>query len=133
MADDKGRLRSPLGHARGLGSARSGTRHYIAQRWTALALAPLAIWFVFGLISHLGASYAQAGAWIGNPINAVLILLMLGALFHHAQLGLQVVIEDYVHGHGSKLVLLILVKGLALFFATLAILAVLRISIGGPA
>lgn len=125
-------MRSPLGHARGLGSAKTGTGHYLAERWTALALVPLTIWFVVGLISHLGASYGQAAAWVGNPINAVLMVLLLGALFHHAQLGMQVVIEDYIHTHATKFALLILVKGLALFFGVLAIIAVLRVSFGGP-
>ena len=134
MADEPlGSMRSPLGHARGLGSARSGTGHFLAQRWTALALAPLTIWFLVGLIGHLGAPYGEAIAWIANPVNAVLIALLLGLLFHHGQLGLQVVVEDYVHTHGTKLVLLVLIKGLALLFAAAAIFAVLRISVGGSA
>jgi succinate dehydrogenase / fumarate reductase membrane anchor subunit len=128
-----GSLRTPLGHARGLGSAKSGTGHFLAQRWTALALVPLVIWFVIGLIGHLGASYAEAMSWIGNPVNAVLTVLMLAALFHHAQLGLQVVIEDYIHHHAIKIISLVLIKGMALLFGAGAIFAVLRISFGGLA
>ncbi len=125
--------RSPLSRARGLGSARSGTTHFLSQRWTAIALVPLIIWFVIGIIAHIGASHVVAMTWVGRPLNAVLMALMLGALFHHAQLGLQVVIEDYVHAHGAKIILIVLTKGAALIFGGLAIFAVLRISLGGVA
>jgi len=132
-ADQTPSRRSALSRARGLGSAKSGTGHFLAQRWTAVALVPLIIWFVIGIIAHVGADYKTAVAWIGQPLNAVLMVLMLGALFHHAQLGLQIVIEDYVHGHGTKIAAIVLTKGAALLFGGLAIFAVLRISLGGAA
>ena len=131
--ENLGSLRSPLGQARGLGAAGTGTGHFLALRWTALALVPLSIWFVVGVIGHLGAGYAEAVAWIGKPVNTVAMVLLLAALFHHAQLGVQVVIEDYIHHHWTKFVVLILVKGAAILFAAAAIISVLRVSFGGPA
>lgn len=124
-------LRSPLGRARGLGSAKSGTQHWWAQRLTALALVPLAIWFVIAVITATGGSFAGARAFVGNPVNAVLLVLLIAATFHHAQLGLQVVIEDYVHTRWAELALLLAVKGAAIVLALAAIFAVLSIAFGG--
>ena len=123
-------MRTPLGQARGLGSAKSGLDHWWAQRLTALALVPLVIWFVVVLIAHVGADYATARAWIGRPLNTGLFILLIAATFHHAQLGLQVVAEDYVHHEGVKLSALILIKGLAILLALAGILAVLSITFG---
>jgi succinate dehydrogenase / fumarate reductase membrane anchor subunit len=123
--------RSQIARVRGLGSAKEGVQHWWVQRLTALALVPLSIWFVAGVVALTGASHAEAAAWVGNPLNATLMILTLGLTFHHAQLGLQVVIEDYVHAEGAKLALLILVKLLALALAVAGALAVLRLMIGG--
>jgi succinate dehydrogenase / fumarate reductase membrane anchor subunit len=124
-------LRSPLAAARGLGSAKSGTHHWWAQRVTAIALVPLTVWFVIGLIAHAGASYAEARAWIGSPISATLMICLIVAMFHHAQLGLQVVIEDYIHAERCKIASLMLVKGAAFFLGVLGVLSVVRIAFGG--
>ena len=121
---------NPLARVRGIGSAKEGTHHWIAQRMTAVALIPLMIWFVFSLTCILGSDLAAVKAWIGSPFNAVLTILMLVAGFHHAQLGLQVVIEDYVHGHGCKIALLWFVKGAAIFFAVAAVFSVVKLAIG---
>jgi succinate dehydrogenase / fumarate reductase membrane anchor subunit len=123
--------RSPLGRARGLGSAREGTAHWWAQRLTAVALVPLTLWFVIGLIGTIGADHALVADWIGLPINATLMVILLVALFHHAQLGLQVVIEDYVHHEGLKIAGIMLVKFLAVLLGLASIFAVLDISFGG--
>ena len=123
--------RSPIARVRGLGSAKEGVQHWWAQRLTAIALVPLTIWFVAGVVGMSGASHAEAAAWIGHPLNATLMILALGLTFHHAQLGLQVVIEDYVHAEGAKLILLITVKLLALALALAGILAVLRLAVAG--
>jgi|SRR5688572_15095607 succinate dehydrogenase / fumarate reductase membrane anchor subunit len=123
--------RSQIARVRGLGSAKEGVQHWWVQRLTALALVPLSIWFVAGVVALTGASHAEAAAWVGYPLNATLMILTLGLTFHHAQLGLQVVIEDYVHAEGAKLALLILVKLLALALAVAGALAVLRLMIGG--
>jgi succinate dehydrogenase / fumarate reductase, membrane anchor subunit len=124
-------LRSSLGAARGLGSAKSGTDHWWVQRVTAVALVPLTIWFVISLIGHLGAPYEEMRAWVGAPIPAVLLICLIVAAFHHGQLGLQVVIEDYVHNEPAKLALLLVVKGLAFFLALLGVFSVARIAFGG--
>ena len=124
-------LRSPLGRARGLGSAKSGTQHWWSQRLTALALVPLTIWFVIAMVAATGADYTSARAFIGNPITAVLLILLIVATFHHAQLGLQVVIEDSVHTKPVEIALLLITKAAAVVLALAAILAVLLIALGG--
>ncbi len=124
-------MRSPLGRARGLGSAKSGTQHWWAQRLTALALVPLTIWFVIAVVAATGADYTSARAFIGNPITAVLLILLIVATFHHAQLGLQVVIEDYVHTKPVEIALLLITKAAAVVLALAAIFAVLLIAFGG--
>lgn len=123
--------RSPISRARGLGSAREGARHWWAQRLTAVALAPLSLWFAAGVVALSGAPHGEAAAWIADPLNATLMILTLVLLFHHGQLGLQVVIEDYVHAEGLKVALLILVKLLALALALTGSVAVLRLTVGG--
>ncbi len=123
--------RSGLARVRGLGSAKQGVQHWWAQRLTAVALVPLSIWFTAGLVGLAGAPHGEAAAWVGHPLNATLMILTLGLVFHHGQLGLQVVVEDYVHAEGLKIALLILLKLLALLFALVGIIAVLRLMIGG--
>ena len=125
MAD----LRSPLGRARGLGSARDGTAHWWAQRVTAVALVPLTLWFVASVVALTGAPIEAVGLWMGHPIRAALLIALLVAVFHHAQLGLQVVIEDYVHAESTKLVLVYAVKGACWLFAAIGAIAVLKVSI----
>ncbi|MEK9661030.1 MAG: succinate dehydrogenase, hydrophobic membrane anchor protein [Alphaproteobacteria bacterium] len=124
-------IRTPLAHARGLGSAKSGTAHWWAQRLTAIALIPLVIWFVISIIVMTGSSHESVVAWIANPLTAVLMILLIVAVFHHMQLGLQVVIEDYIHTRWMEIALLLFVKGAALLLGALGILSVLKIAIGG--
>ena len=95
-------LRTPLGRVRGLGSAKEGTAHWWAQRLTAIALVPLVLWFAVSLIVLAGADHATVAAWLRDPVAAVLMLLLILAGFHHAQLGMQVVIEDYVHSEVAQ-------------------------------
>ena len=122
-------MRSPLGRARGLGSAKTGTAHWWAQRLTALALVPLTIWFVVSMILVTGADYAAAVDFISSPINAVLLILLIVATFHHGQLGLQVVIEDYIHTKWLEVGLIIAVKGLAIFLGVASVYAVIAIAL----
>ncbi len=124
-------LRSPLGRARGLGSAKAGTDHGWAQRLTAVALVPLIIWFVINMIAHVGADHETALAFIGSPINAVLLTLLIVAVFHHGQLGLTVVIEDYIHTKWLEVALLLAVKGAAIFLGVASVYAVIAIALGG--
>ncbi|MCS3902424.1 succinate dehydrogenase / fumarate reductase membrane anchor subunit [Methylohalomonas lacus] len=123
-------LRSPLGRARGLGSAKSGLHHWIAQRLTAIALVPLSLWFIVTLVCLIGSDHATAVERLQSPLTATLLILFIAALFHHAQLGVQVVIEDYVHGHWQKLTSLVVVKFIAVFAALASIIAVLKVSLG---
>ncbi len=124
-------LRTPLARARGLGSARYGVHHWWAQRLTAIALIPLVVWFAISLVMMSGADYQSVRAWIGSPIVVVLLILTIAVGLHHAQLGIQVVIEDYVHGDGSKLALIVALRFIAIFFGVAAIVAILRIGFGG--
>ncbi len=124
-------MRSGLGRARGLGSARSGSRHWWAQRLTALALLPLSLWFVLSAFALEGADRAAVGAWAGHPINATLLLLLVVMTFRHLVLGLQVVIEDYVHAEGARLATLLGVRALAALAATASVVAVLRLALVG--
>jgi succinate dehydrogenase / fumarate reductase membrane anchor subunit len=123
-------LRTPLARARGLGSARAGVHHWWAQRLTAIALIPLVVWFAISLVMMSGADYGSVRAWIGSPVVMVLLILTIAVGLHHGQLGLQVVIEDYVHGDGSKLALIVAVRFIAVLFGLAAIVAVLRIGFG---
>ena len=124
-------FRSPLGKVRGLGSAKDGTHHWWMQRVTAVALIPLAIWFTASVVSLIGKDHAAFTAWVKNPVSATLLVLLLAATFHHAQLGLQVVIEDYVHREGCKVASILAVKFAAVVLAGIGIVSVLRIAFGG--
>lgn len=124
-------LRTPLARARGLGSARDGLNHWWAQRLTAIALIPLVVWFAISLVMLSGADYDIARAWIGSPLVMVLLILTIGIGLHHGQLGIQVVIEDYVHGDGWKLALIVAVRFIAVIFGLAAVVAILRIGLGG--
>ncbi|MHA1537704.1 MAG: succinate dehydrogenase, hydrophobic membrane anchor protein [Alphaproteobacteria bacterium] len=124
-------FRTPLARARGFGSAREGAGHWWAQRLTAVALVPLSLWFVAGLLGLIGAGHGAAVAWIASPLNAVLLVLLIVALFHHIQLGLQVVIEDYVHGELLKIAAIVVVKFAALFLGLAAAFSVGRIAFAG--
>ena len=124
-------LRTPLARARGLGSAKGRLHHWWAQRLTAVALIPLVVWFAVSLVMLSGADYGAVRAWIGSPVVMVLLILTIAIGLHHGQLGLQVVIEDYIHSDGWKLAWIILVRFIAVLFGLAAIVAVLRIGFGG--
>jgi succinate dehydrogenase / fumarate reductase, membrane anchor subunit len=104
------RMRSPLSRAVGLGSAKEGVEHWWLQRITAVALVPLSLWFVIAIIRLVGADFDSVRDWVGNPLPAILLVLLLIATFYHASLGLQVVIEDYIQAELSKLGLVIVVR-----------------------
>ncbi len=124
-------LRSPLGRVKGLGAAREGVAHWWSQRLTAIALVPLTIWFVASLVALVGADYFTMREWMGSPVAAGLLILFLIAGFYHAALGLQVVIEDYIHHEGVKIVSLMAVNALALVLALTGVLAVLSVLFRG--
>ncbi len=124
-------MRSPLGRAVGLGSAKEGVEHWWRQRLTALALVPLGLWFVAAILAHIGADYEETVAWLGAPIPAILMILLIGTTFYHAALGIQVVIEDYIHQEWVKLGLLVAVRFGCFVLAVAGIFAILRIALGG--
>jgi succinate dehydrogenase / fumarate reductase membrane anchor subunit len=126
-----GILRSPLGHVRGLGSAKEGTHHWWQQRVTAVALVPLSFWLVYSLLGLSGAGYVEFASWLQNPINATLMVLTVAVLFQHANLGVQVVIEDYVSGHGLRIAAITLVKFTCAALAVLCIVSVLVVAFKG--
>ena len=122
-------MRSPLGRALGLGSAKEGVEHWWAQRITAITLVPLALWFVMTVIGLAGAEHGLLVDWVSQPLAAVLLILFLVATFYHSALGLQVVIEDYVANEAARLGLIIAMRLAHILLAALGIFAVLRIAI----
>lgn len=130
MADAKGlkidTMRSYLGRARGLGAAKGGFHHWWMQRLTSLALLPLTLWFVWSLTRLVGQPYATAHAWVGKPINAILLLALIAATFEHMQLGVQVVAEDYIHTKSIQWTVVVAVKAACALLALAAAFAVLK-------
>ncbi len=122
--------RTPLARARGLGSAKAGVHHWWMQRLTAIALIPLVVWFAISLVMLSGADYQVVRAWIASPLVMVMLILTIGIGLHHGQLGIQVVWEDYTEG-AFRVVMIVLTKFLAVLFGLGAIVAVLRIGLGG--
>lgn len=122
-------LRSPLGKARGLGSAKDGTHHFWVQRVSAVALIPLSLWFVFSLACLGSADYEQVKWWVGYPAVAVTLVLFIASALYHSLLGVQVVIEDYVGNEGVKITALLLSKFFHFAVAAASIFAVLKIAL----
>jgi succinate dehydrogenase / fumarate reductase membrane anchor subunit len=122
-------LRNPIKVARGLGSSQSGVGHWWSQRMTAAALVLLGIWFVLTVLCLLRADYATARATVAKPWNALLLIAFVLTMFWHAVLGLQVVVEDYVHVRWKEVALMMAIKFLAVLGALASVLAVLRIAL----
>jgi succinate dehydrogenase / fumarate reductase membrane anchor subunit len=124
-----GDLRSPLSKARGLGSAKEGTGHFWHQRLTSLLLVPLVLWLGFSLAA-MPVDHATLVEWIRQPLVTVALLLLIAVVFYHAQLGLQVVIEDYVGSHGKRTLTLLLSNLVCLLFGLVGVVSVLKIAFG---
>ncbi len=122
-------MRSELGRARGLGAAKSGVEHWWAERLTAIALVPLSLWFILSVLSLLGADQPTVAAWAGRPWHAALLLALIAATFRHAELGLQVVYEDYIHGSWSRQAAILGTKAATWLLGLLAALAVLKLAL----
>ncbi len=131
MYKGKDALRTPLGRVRGLGSAKGGTDHWWHQRITALALVPLVLGFVVVMLRLVGRDQAGVKAVFHNPFVTGFGILLLVALFWHLKLGLQVVIEDYVHRDSTKLVTMLAMKVAVVLLGLASILAVLKLAFGG--
>jgi len=121
--------RTPLSRVKGLGSAKDGTSHFWHQRLTAIALIPLVLWFGFGLAS-LPTDYDSLTGYIQQPAIAVALILLIASVFYHAQLGIQIILEDYVSSHAKRTLMIIAVSFTCLICALIGIVAVIKILVG---
>jgi succinate dehydrogenase / fumarate reductase membrane anchor subunit len=123
--------RTPIAKVRGLGAARSGLQHWKMQRLTAISNVLLVLWFMFSAMALSGSGYDQVRAWLASPVTASLVVLLIISTFYHARLGLQVVVEDYVHHEGARIASLVAIALIVLALAVACIVAVLSVAIGG--
>ncbi len=122
-------LRSPLGRVLGAGSARDGTDHWWAQRVSAVALLPLTLWFFWSLLLLPNLDYATLHTWLSVPLSALLAVLLVAVTAYHSYLGTNVVVEDYVHAHATKLFLVVLLRFIYVVCAGAGIFAILRVAL----
>ena len=123
-------MRTALGRVRGLGSAREGTDHFWRQRLTAVAHVPLLLFFVGLVVSLHGASYQEVRETLANPLVALLTILILASALYHMKLGMQSIIEDYIHGEGLKIVLVMLNIFFPIVIGAVSLFALLKIAFG---
>jgi succinate dehydrogenase / fumarate reductase membrane anchor subunit len=124
-------MKTPLAKVRGLGSAKDGTHHWWLQRVTAIANIPLVIFMVISFVGNVGKSHAEWVAWLKQPFASVLVILFIANFVYHMRLGLQVLVEDYVHDHGTKIASMLVLTFACVLIAALSIFSVLRIAFGG--
>lgn len=121
--------RTPLGRVKGMGSSHSGTGHFWRERITAAALAPLSLWFAYVAIGLSGTTTSAPLQFFAQPVNAILMAAFVIISLYHAALGVQVVIDDYVHSSGTKIFLFLLVRLFVIATGSACIIALLRISV----
>jgi succinate dehydrogenase / fumarate reductase membrane anchor subunit len=124
-------LRSPLGRVLGQGAARDGVRHWWLQRLTSVALVPLTVWFVVSLLALPSLGHATLLAWMSQSSTSLLLILLVLVATWHSQLGLRVVVEDYVHGAGMRTLSLVLITFAHVLLGAAGVFAVLRVAFGG--
>ena len=124
-------LRSPLGKVLGMGSAKQGVHHWWVQRLTSVALVPLSIWFLVSLLSLPSLDHAAVSAWMAQGVTALLLILFVVVAAWHSQLGLRVIVEDYVHGAGARTMILAAITFAHVLIACAGVLAVLRVALRG--
>jgi len=122
-------LRSPLGRARGLGSAHQGTGTWLAHTLTSIALVPLSLWFICGMVRMIGARRADVMAWLHSPLVLALMLCLLLMTFYHMRIGLSTVVEDYIHQPVLRLTTLLTIKAATFFLGLACVVAVLRLGL----
>lgn len=125
------RMETPIARVRGLGSARSGAHHWWVERLTSVSTLILFLWLAVSLLRLPALDHGTVVDWLASPLAAVPMLLLVASTFWHLKLGLQVVIEDYVHEEGSKVFALVLLNFFVIAAAAMAIFAVLKIAFGG--
>ena len=121
-------MRSYLSRARGVGAAGSGIHHWWAERVTAIALVPLTVWFVYAVLHLLGAPQPAVHRFVASPVNTVMLLALVAMTFHHMQLGLQVVMEDYIDSQKWQAIAILLNKAVALILGLLCAVSILRMA-----
>lgn len=126
-------LRTPLGRVLGTGATHHAVGHWWAQRLGAVALVPLTLWFIVSLLALPALDHATLVEWLGRPWNAVLLVVLVPVLAHHSYLGVQVVVEDYVHGKGTKFATLIVLQFIHVLISVAGAFAVLKIAFGSAA
>lgn len=124
-------LRSPLAKAKGLGACGVASHHFWIQRITALSMIPLIFWIAFSVAFLPQANYATVVAWLQSPFNSIMTILFIITSFYHAQMGLQVIIEDYISSHGPRIFGILFVKFLSYFLMAAGVYAVIKTALGG--
>ncbi|HEY1874486.1 MAG TPA: succinate dehydrogenase, hydrophobic membrane anchor protein [Steroidobacteraceae bacterium] len=124
-------LRSPLGRVLGTGAAHDGVRHWWLQRLTSIALVPLTVWFVVSLLALPSLGYSTLVAWMSQSSTALLLILLVLTAAWHSQLGVRVVVDDYVHGAGARTLTLVVIAFAHVLLAAAGVFAILRVAFGG--